>query len=93
MKEFLLRRAIRTPPLYYIFTLVVFAIFVTVPQLADGEITLRRLAASLTFFPLNDIQPVIAIGWTLNYEMFFYAITAISVVLPYPGARFSVFLF
>ncbi len=45
------------------------------------------LFESLTFIPYSsnpaaDMEPVLGQGWTLNYEMFFYALFALALILP-----------
>ena len=83
VKIFAARRASRTPPLYWIYTLLVTVLFLIKPSLsAEGPIDLRTFLCSVLFYP--DIRnPVIAIGWTLNYEIFFYCIIALSIFLPF----------
>lgn len=85
--EFIKRRAIRIIPLYYIFTaLMVLAIFIKPDQLNSASFSLERLLASLAFIPVEDsrgtFRPILGLGWTLNYEMFFYAIFSGLIWLP-----------
>lgn len=54
---------------------------------ADHGVPLDLIAASYAFVPwynpaTQTIQPVIPAGWTLNLEMLFYAIVAVSLWLP-----------
>jgi exopolysaccharide production protein ExoZ len=89
-KEFAIRRLVRTPPLYFGYTTAVFIIFLAIPSLADARVTFTRYFASIAFFPI-ELPPIIAIGWTLNYEMYFYVITGASLVLTFPfGPIFSI---
>lgn len=83
VKEFVLRRLVRTPPLYYVFTTLIFLVFLLMPSLRDGPVDLQRYISSIFFFP-SAHPPIIAIGWTLNYEVFFYVITALSILFCYP---------
>lgn len=83
VREFIIRRMVRTPPLYYVFTTIIFLIFLVVPTIQDSPATFYRYLVSLLFYP-STTPPIIAIGWTLNYEVFFYAITAVSIFLAYP---------
>jgi peptidoglycan/LPS O-acetylase OafA/YrhL len=86
VKMFAIRRLTRTPPLYWIYTLMITAIFLIQPSLsAEGPIDLRTFLTSIFFIP-NTRSPVIAIGWTLNYEIFFYCIIGLSIFLPYAKA-------
>lgn len=77
--EFLRRRAVRIVPLYWIMT-AGFAVMA-------GGVDVRWLLASLFFVPLPNgqggvLDPVLQLGWTLNFEMFFYALFALSLLLP-----------
>ena len=82
--EFFRRRVVRIVPLYWIMT-AGFAMMA-------GGVDMRWLLASLFFVPLSDghggvLDPVLQLGWTLNFEMFFYALFALSLLLP-RAARF-----
>jgi exopolysaccharide production protein ExoZ len=58
----------------------------------NQTVTWTLYIASLAFFPIEGQLPVIQVGWTLNYEMYFYVITVVSVFLAYPfGPIFSIF--
>ena len=50
-------------------------------------ITVARLMKSFLFIPYRDaggnMTPVLPIGWTLNYEMVFYALFAAILLLPH----------
>jgi exopolysaccharide production protein ExoZ len=87
--KFATKRLVRTPPLYWLYTLVTAAIFLI---LADstriGVITLDRIVASLFFFPIPG-GPIILLGWTLNLEVFFYTIFGLTVRLPFPTGAFA----
>jgi peptidoglycan/LPS O-acetylase OafA/YrhL len=80
-RRFLTRRLERIVPLYWL---------VTGTRVAGRVVLGRRLdwpliASSLLFFPhLNDgkMRPLIGMGWTLNYEMLFYVLFAVALLLP-----------
>jgi exopolysaccharide production protein ExoZ len=79
------RRLIRIVPTYWIATLVAFALYQVAPLSRKPSVI--ELAKSLTFVPYPagpgmDMQPVLGQGWTLNYEMFFYALFTIALILP-----------
>ena len=89
---FALRRIIRIVPLYWLLTLVFFAIL-SPNDLAAGD-PLRRvgeLVQSLLFIPHwhmstpTEIWPILVPGWTLNYEMFFFVIFAIGIAAGRPA--------
>lgn len=73
--SFMIRRMIRIIPLYYIYTLLLVA--TAALGLADNHITALNLILSFLFIPHTSesglIRPVLELGWTLNYEMLFYA--------------------
>lgn len=78
-KSFLLKRAIRILPIYYALTIGVFLIAMWHPSLlANTTADLSHLVKSLLFIPFdkNGIghYPILFLGWTLNYEMYFYVI-------------------
>lgn len=80
--RFVRRRLIRIVPLYWLVTLLVFALATFLPTLfnnpPDG---IGRFVHSLFFLPYisdgHSMAPVVLVGWTLNYEMYFYALVAI----------------
>ncbi len=85
--EFLKRRLVRVAPLYWIFTtLMVVAIAVFPGRVRHLDATPLRIAASYLFIPTLRADgvgvPVLALGWTLNYEMVFYATYALALLAP-----------
>jgi exopolysaccharide production protein ExoZ len=84
---FLLRRIARIGPLYWVMTAVTAVLVVSVPHLLPhSRFTWLELIASLLFIPFpnpgaNKIAPLLKIGWTLNYEMFFYVCFALLLFL------------
>ncbi|MGP8119424.1 MAG: acyltransferase family protein [Xanthobacteraceae bacterium] len=83
--DFLARRIIRIVPLYWIFTLVMLSILIFVPAMASTlRFGLRHAIESFLFIPTinsnGEYVPVLNVGWTLTYEMYFYVIFA--VLLP-----------
>ncbi len=83
---FFLKRLIRIVPLYWIFTLIVFLVAKINPELFKSTIpTIENLLKSLFFIPYSGvddiIKPLYFIGWSLNYEMFFYVMSSILLSL------------
>jgi exopolysaccharide production protein ExoZ len=84
VQDFVFKRATRLIPLYWLAT------FVQIAVSAVGGIgfTIPHILSSLAFLPnffdTNDprLPPVLGVGWTLNYEIFFYAIFAATLLLP-----------
>lgn len=96
-QEFLVRRLIRIVPLYWLATLVFLGVALIMPHaLNSPSPTAAEILASFLFFPLTNslgiAQPVLTLGWTLNYEMAFYMIFAAAVVWPRKRAIYTVAL-
>ncbi|HQS30645.1 MAG: acyltransferase [Polaromonas sp. 39-63-203] len=90
---FLKRRILRIVPLYWFYTLLKAALLVVLPHLApQSSIDASRLATSLFFVPAMSprglIEPTLPVGWTLNFEMLFYAVFTIAIALALPRLRF-----
>jgi exopolysaccharide production protein ExoZ len=79
-KYFALRRVERIVPLYWLFvSLAVVALFVAPQEMSHPDIDWVQIAYSYLFYPGfvrsdGHISPVLALGWTINYEVFFYAV-------------------
>lgn len=76
--QFWRKRIKKIVPLYWLVTLFTsFAVY-AVPQLFNSyEVSLEYIFKSLFFIPYEHggiRQPVLGLGWTLNYEMLFYLI-------------------
>ena len=87
--QFLQRRLLRVLPLYWFYTLLKVALLAAVPAVAMRySLDLSHLAASLAFVPWTspwgEVQPVLPVGWTLNFEMLFYALFALAMLLGLP---------
>lgn len=86
--DFLRRRFIRIVPLYWLATFVAVLFVVLAPGVLKGvTITLPHLLGSLFFVPHPNpanpeaIAPLYRLGWTLNFEMYFYALLALALWL------------
>ncbi len=85
--KFLRRRVLRVVPMYWAFTLVAAALALFLPQLFKTTVfDLGQLVLSLFFVPFynaasHGLHPLYKLGWTLNYEMFFYVSFALLAVL------------
>lgn len=73
-KDFLLRRIFRIVPAYWIATFLVLALALLMPQQFRNTVpTVEGLIKSLLFIPSVDPKaPLLLLGWTLDYEAFFY---------------------
>ncbi|CAN7156470.1 acyltransferase [Pararhizobium sp. LjRoot255] len=83
--EFVLRRAARIAPLYWLMTLAFCVLCLVYPSVVNNpDLTWSRMFFSLFFLPdfvEGTTLPALMIGWTLNYEIFFYGIVASSIWL------------
>ena len=87
--RFMTNRIVRIVPLYWLMTLAVAAMAFAVPSLFRGVVlTPEHVIKSLLFIPHyypgmpTRVWPLLLPGWTLNYEMVFYLVFAIALLLP-----------
>ena len=87
--QFVTNRIVRIVPLYWLITLVVAAMAFAVPSLFRGVVlTPEHVIKSLLFIPHyypgmpTRVWPLLLPGWTLNYEMVFYLVFAVALLLP-----------
>ena len=86
--DFLARRAWRIVPLYWALTVFTAVLLIVASPLAhDSIFTIPSFFQSLLFIPhfnpgeRGSLSPMLKLGWTLNYEMFFYVIFALLLGL------------
>jgi exopolysaccharide production protein ExoZ len=90
--RFAVSRMIRIVPLYWTFTVLLVLGATIAPAVFRSTTTdIAPLLKSLFFVPYEpyapdvsqrgNVSPVLFTGWTLNYEMFFYAIFSLSLFL------------
>lgn len=87
--DFAWRRVARIVPLYWSVTLAVCALALLDPHvLHRTDLTASYLVKSLLFVPYanpghgGELFPVLVPGWTLNYEMAFYSLFALTLFAP-----------
>jgi exopolysaccharide production protein ExoZ len=79
---FLARRVARIVPLYWLMSAVMVA-YCAVRGFAASETGPAHIVLSFLFIPYprpsGEMSPLYGVGWTLNYEMFFYAVFAVCL--------------
>lgn len=83
---FFRRRLLRIVPPYWTATVVMFLAALWFPNLMwTTRPDVGELIKSLLFIPFSrsdgSIEPILSIGWTLNCEMYFYAVLAVSLLI------------
>ncbi len=96
--EFISRRVIRVVPLYWAATTLKLAAILAVPAaVLNGGVDVAHVISSYLFLPWHDangdLKPLLGVGWTLNFEMFFYAMFALALWARVPPIRFVGMLF
>lgn len=87
IKSFLVRRIIRILPIYWFYSfLMIIAMLLFAHIISGDKLSIDHVIASLFFIPWphpasGSIRPILGQGWTLDYEVFFYYIAAISIFL------------
>jgi peptidoglycan/LPS O-acetylase OafA/YrhL len=87
VRRFAERRIVRLVPLYWMFTLLALVAMALLPgQMAHNRVTPAQIVGSLLFIPVaapdGRATPVLILGWTLEFEMLFYAVFAAGLGLP-----------
>lgn len=87
IKRFAYNRISRVVPLYFLFTTLMVLVVVFLPAgVKEARFDIEQIWTSYAFIPYERydgrIAPVLSLGWTLNYEMFFYALFATVMWLP-----------
>lgn len=98
--DFMARRIIRVAPIYWLITLAIIVGTLVAPSLfRSTHFGPPEVLKSLLFIPHyhtgipEQIWPILIPGWTLNYEMFFYACFALTLTLKISNTtRFQLFL-
>jgi exopolysaccharide production protein ExoZ len=85
-RTFLIRRVIRVAPMYWLYSALKVLMVLALPALAlRASIDWAHVVSSFLFVPAmspwGQIQPILPVGWTLNFEFLFYAIFAVAIVV------------
>jgi len=93
---FLRRRVERIVPLYFFAIAIVTLLALLLPAIFDtpGWYTPNHVLKSLAFISFTDGEmPVVFVGWSLEYEMYFYLVVALLMALTHHVWRNIVLLF
>jgi exopolysaccharide production protein ExoZ len=77
--RFCLKRFIRVYPVYWIVTIASMILFLYVPIVGRTH-TVKEIIKSFLLFPQTQ-QPIVNVGWSLSYEVFFYFIFSLLIFL------------
>jgi exopolysaccharide production protein ExoZ len=83
--EFAAARLIRIVPLYWVFTTLLLVVALASPSLLKStSANVTQYVKSLFFIPFFKdsglLQPLLGVGWSLNYEMLFYLCLIIGLM-------------
>ena len=97
VRVFFWRRVLRVVPLYWMLTAARLVAIAWWPALsAHQRPSTWNMVLSFLFLPstnpAGEIRPVIPVGWTLNFEAFFYVLFAIALLRLRTFARLLLFL-
>lgn len=83
--QFMLRRFIRVAPMYWLCSAAKVALVLLIPSLAQrSSVDWLHILGSFLFIPVVSpwglMQPILPVGWTLNFEFLFYSLFALCIV-------------
>jgi exopolysaccharide production protein ExoZ len=84
---FILSRLVRVVPIYWLLTLVALMLLLFFPQLFihRSNVEFTWAVSSFLFMPSTTTYgvdtPILGVGWSLNYEMYFYVIFSLLLFL------------
>ncbi|MFF7706743.1 acyltransferase family protein [Pseudomonas sp. NPDC007930] len=87
-RRFLLNRALRIVPAYWFYTALMGLLLISAgAYMPHGEVSWPTFLLSLLFIPAENpggygLYPTLNVGWTLNYEMFFYLVFSLVFLVP-----------
>jgi peptidoglycan/LPS O-acetylase OafA/YrhL len=87
-RTFMAKRLTRIVPIYWMLTTLALTILIARPSMFhySRELDWAWIAASYSFIPWESANglrlPLLSLGWTLNYEMYFYLIFSALLFLP-----------
>jgi exopolysaccharide production protein ExoZ len=79
---FALNRIVRVAPLYWLLTLIAVGLDAGGVEIFGGHFRLGAIVRALLFINDPAWEPPLFVGWTLNYEMAFYALFSLCLFIP-----------
>ncbi|GHW53736.1 acyltransferase family protein [Vibrio cholerae] len=85
--NFLIKRIVRVAPPYWFYTVILLLLTILLPSITFTQWNISSLLRSFLFLnhenpaPGLGMLPFLTVGWTLNFEMWYYFLCAITVVL------------
>jgi peptidoglycan/LPS O-acetylase OafA/YrhL len=84
--KFFARRVLRIVPMYWLATVAIFVLAAIRPGLLKAtHASWVELTKSLLFIPFMKgdglLQPLLFVGWSLNYEMYFYVLLGLALMV------------
>lgn len=81
-REFLIKRLIRIVPPYWFYTTGMVVLLLALPQaFNDMQFNPVQVIKSYLFIPQKEL-PVLQLGWSLEYEIYFYGLITVFLLLP-----------
>ncbi|WOH38982.1 acyltransferase [Thalassotalea fonticola] len=87
--SFFKNRLVRIAPTYYFYTLIFLLMGIIFDSINSSHASIESVLKSLLFIthenPSPDLGffPTLSVGWTLNFEMFFYLVLTLILFLPF----------
>jgi len=86
-KDFFIKRCVRVIPAYWFFSLLLIPLcYVLAPENVYTDWDFSSLLQSFFFIPNENpsvylgVFPFLPVGWTLNFEMFFYSLFSVFII-------------
>jgi exopolysaccharide production protein ExoZ len=82
INRFLYHRVTRIYPAYWFYSLLVLVVFLIKPEVVNSSQGSQvNIFASFLLLP-HELAPLLAVGWTLIHEMYFYLVFALLLLFP-----------
>lgn len=82
--DFIYARVSRIYPIYWFYTLLILAIYFLAPSAISSTYSWPpSLWKSLLLWP-DDVAPLLTVGWSLIFEMYFYVVMALIIAMRLP---------